>query len=123
MAVEPDRIRRGAVVIVQLPEDNKAGRPAVVIRSDALAATPWVAVLPFTTDLDTDMPHWPRVEPTPENGLRQASRVMTDWPQTVWCRRIQGVAGRLDAASMASATGLLAAALGTGEAAGGDRGQ
>jgi mRNA-degrading endonuclease toxin of MazEF toxin-antitoxin module len=115
MAVEPDRIRRGAVVIVQLPEDNKAGRPAVVVRSDALAATPWAAVLPFTSDLDTDMPHWPRVEPTLENGLRQVSRVMTDWPQTVWCRRIQEVAGRLDAASMATATGLLAAALGTGE--------
>jgi mRNA-degrading endonuclease toxin of MazEF toxin-antitoxin module len=73
MAVEPHDIRRGTVVIVRVPEDTKAGRPAVVIRSNALAATPWVAVLPFTTDLDTDMPQWVRVEPTPGNGLRQRS--------------------------------------------------
>jgi hypothetical protein len=44
------------VVIARVPRDTKAGRPAVVIRSNALAATPWVAVLPFTSDLDTDMP-------------------------------------------------------------------
>jgi mRNA interferase MazF len=118
MAIEPDRIRRGAVVIVQLPEDNKAGRPAVVVRSDALVATPWAAVLPFTTDLDTDLPQWLRVEPTPENGLKHVSRVMADWPQTVWCRRVQEVVGRLDAVSMANVTGLLAAALGTGETEG-----
>jgi mRNA-degrading endonuclease toxin of MazEF toxin-antitoxin module len=69
MEVEPHRIRRGAVVIARVPEDPKGGRPAVVIRSNALAATPWVAVLPFTSDLDIDMPLWVRVEPTPGNGL------------------------------------------------------
>jgi mRNA-degrading endonuclease toxin of MazEF toxin-antitoxin module len=116
MAVEPHRIRRGAVVIARVPEDTRAGRPAVVIRSNALAATPWVAVLPFTSDLDTDMPHWVRVEPTPGNGLRQASRVMCDWLQTVWSARIQTVIGTLDPASMTQVTALLAASLGAGEA-------
>ena len=118
MAVEPHRIRRGAVVIVRVPEDAKAGRPVVVIRSNALAATPWVAVLPFTTDLDTDMPQWMRVDPTLGNGLRQTSRVMCDWPQTVWSARIQNVIGALDPASMTQVTALLAAALGAGEADG-----
>ena len=99
MAVEPHHIRRSAVVM----------------RSNALAATPWVAVLPFTTDLDTDMPQWVRVEPTPENGLRQRSRVMCDWPQTVWGARIQTVTGMLDAATMTQVTALLTAALGAGE--------
>jgi mRNA interferase MazF len=115
MAVEPHPIRRGAVVIVRVPEDTEAGRPAVVIRSNALAATPWVAVLPFTTDLDADMPQWLRVEPTPGNGLRQRSRVMCDWPQTVWSMRVQTVVGMLDPASMTQVTALVAAALGAGE--------
>lgn len=69
MAVGPHRVRRSAVVIARVPEDTKSGRPAVVIRSNALVATPWVAVLPFTSDLDTDMPQWVRVEPTRGNGL------------------------------------------------------
>lgn len=116
MAVKPHHIRRGTVVVVRVPEDTKPGRPAVVIRSNALAATPWVAVLPFTTDLDTDMPHWLLVEPTRGNGLRQGSRVMCDWPQTVWSMRIQAVIGTLDAANMSQVTALLAAALGAGEA-------
>ena len=116
MTVEPQRIRRGAVVIARVPEDTRAGRPVVVIRSNALAATPWVAVLPFTSDLETDMPQWVRVEPTPRNGLRQTSRVMCDWPQTVWRTRIQTVIGALAPASMVQVTALLAAALGAGEA-------
>lgn len=119
MAVEqPHRIRRGAVVIARVPEDAKAGRPVVVIRSNALAATPWVAVLPFTSDLDSDMPQWVRVEPTLGNGLRQTLRVMCDWPQTVWSTRIQTVIGALDPASMTQVTALLVAALGAGEADG-----
>jgi len=116
MTVGPQPFRRGAVVIARVPEDTKAGRPAVVIRSNALAATPWVAVLPLTSDLGTDMPQWVRVEPTPGNGLRQTSRVMCDWPQTLWRARIQTIIGALDSASMAQVTALLAASLGAGEA-------
>lgn len=95
-----------------MPEDNKAARPTVVIRSDTLVITPWAAVLPFTTDFDAAMPHWLLVEPTPANGLKEASLIMTDWPQTVWCRRILEVVGTLDAETMAAITGLLATGLG-----------
>jgi mRNA-degrading endonuclease toxin of MazEF toxin-antitoxin module len=115
MAIGQHSIRRGAVAIARVPEDTKAGRPVVVIRSNALAATPWVAVLPFTPDLDTDMPQWIRVEPTHGNGLRRPSRVMCDWPQTVWRTRIQKVIGALDGTSTTQVTALLAAALGAGE--------
>ena len=76
------------IVIARVPEDKKAGRPALVIRSDALMMTPWVAALPFTSELDVDMPHWVRVEPTPENGLERRSWVMTDFPETVRRSRI-----------------------------------
>lgn len=101
---------------MRVPEDTKAGRPAEAMRSNALAATRWVAVLSFTTDLATDMPQWVPVEATLANGLRRRSRVMCDWPQTVWSVRIQRVIGTLDAASMAQVTALLAASLGAGEA-------
>jgi mRNA interferase MazF len=107
-----DRIRRGTIVIARVLEDNKAGRPALVIRSDALMMTPWIATLPFTTDLDLDMPHWLRVEPTPENGLLHPSRVMVDWPQTVRRSRIVSMIGALDASTLARVTAQLAAALG-----------
>lgn len=112
MAIEPSHIRRGMVVISRLLDDTRAGRPGVVIRADSLARTPWAAVLPFTTDLGRTMPHWLPVEPTSENGLRQASRLMTDRPMTVWCDRIREVIGRLDEDAMATATKALAAALG-----------
>ena len=105
-------IRRGIIVIARVPEDNKAGRPVLVIRSDALMMTPWVATLPFTSDLDLDMPHWPRIEPTPENGLKRPSWVMVDWPQTVRRSRIDRVIGALDAPALAKVTAALAAALG-----------
>ena len=99
-------------MIARVLEDNKAGRPALVIRSDALMMTPWIATLPFTTDLDLDMPHWLRVEPTPENGLLHPSRVMVDWPQTVRRSRIVSMIGELDASTLARVTAQLAAALG-----------
>ena len=107
-----ERIPRGAIVIARVPEDNKAGRPVLVIRSDALHMTPWVATLPFTTDLDVDMPHWVRVDRTAENGLERPSRVMTDFPQTLRMNRIDRVIGALDASTMAKVTATFAAAFG-----------
>jgi mRNA interferase MazF len=107
-----DRIRRGTIAIARVLEDNKAGRPVLIIRSDALMMTPWIATLPFTTDLDLDIPHWVRVEPTPANGLMRPSRVMVDFPQTVRLSRIVSVIGALDAPTLAKVTAHLAAALG-----------
>jgi len=95
-----------------MPEDSKAGRPALVIRSDALAMTSWVATLPFTTDRDAGMPHWVQVEPTPENGLLRPSWVMVDVPQTVRTSRIDRVIGALDGPTLSQVTAHLAAALG-----------
>ena len=74
--------------------------------------TPWVAMLPFTTNLDHPMPHWVRVEPTPANGLMRPSRVMVDFPQTVRLSRIDHMIGVLDEPTLARVTAHLAAALG-----------
>ena len=106
------RLRRGTIVVARAPEDNKPGRPVLVIRSDALNMTPWVATLPFTTDLELDMPHWVLVRPTLENGLEWPSRVMVDFPQTVRLSRIGRLIGALDKPTLAKVTAQLAAALG-----------
>jgi len=107
------RLERGGVVIARMPNDGKAARPALVIRSDALAATDWVALLPFTSDPDlAKMPYWLKVEPTPAKGLERPSWLMVDWPQTVWLSRIDRVIGALDKTTMAKVTAQLAAALG-----------
>jgi mRNA-degrading endonuclease toxin of MazEF toxin-antitoxin module len=106
-------LERGATIIARMPQDRKAGRPALVIRSNTLTMTDWVAVLPFTSDPGLEkMPYWIKVEPTAANGLIAPSWLMIDWPQTVWLNRIDRVIGALDASTLARVTAHLAAALG-----------
>jgi mRNA interferase MazF len=85
MAVELGRLRRGMVVLIRLPGDK--ARPAVVLRSDALARLSYATVVSLTTmthgEPDLRLP----LAPTPENGLRQPSSVMVDWPQTIRVER------------------------------------
>jgi len=58
-------------------------RPAVIVQEDSFDATPSVTVCAFTTD-PTEAPllRIP-VEPTAQNGLRQASSLMVDKLTTV----------------------------------------
>ena len=67
MALAPDTVRRGTVVLVRLPRDK--ARPAVVVRSDLLAELSYATILPITSwtrrvDISTQID----IEPTPENG-------------------------------------------------------
>ena len=112
MAVEPDALRRGAVVVVRM-EGDKA-RPAVVVRSDLLAALRYATVLPVTSDLREDISLRVGVSPTAENGLRAASQIMVDWPQTVRLSAMGEVIGQIDAATMRAITRQLAVVLGIG---------
>jgi len=112
MAVEPGRLRRGVVVLVRLPGDK--ARPAVVLRSDALARLPYATVVPLTTTPhaapDLRLP----VTPTPENGLQVASFAMVDWPQTIRAEHMGDIIGDLDAATLEAITGRIALVLGIG---------
>jgi mRNA interferase MazF len=81
VALTPDAIRRGAVVLVRLPRDK--ARPAVVVRSDLLSELSYATVLPITTDLRAGVSMRIDLAPSAENGLRAAPQVMVDWPQTV----------------------------------------
>ena len=119
MAIEPDAVRRGAVVVVRVPGDK--ARPAVVVRSDLLAGLGHATVLLITSEPRPDFSLRPDLVPTPENGLRTSSQVMVDWPQTVRLTAMGEVIGHLDAATMQTITRQLAVVLGVGSGARGTR--
>jgi mRNA interferase MazF len=112
MAVDAAAVRRGAVVVVRLSRDK--ARPAVVVRSNLLAGLSYATVLPITTELHEDISLRIDVAPSPENGLRQASQVMVDWPQTVRFSEMGDTIGHLDAATMQAFTRMMAVVLGIG---------
>ena len=66
------------MVVVRLSRDK--ARPAVVVRSNLLSELSHATVLPITTELRANVSMRIDIEPGPENGLREASQVMVDWP-------------------------------------------
>jgi mRNA interferase MazF len=116
MALAPEAVRRGAVVLVRLPRDK--ARPAVVVRSDLLRALTHATVLPITTDLRAGISMRINLAPSQENGLQAPSQVMVDWPQTVRFSDMGGAIGHLDAATMRAVTRQMAVVLGIGSDSG-----
>ena len=116
MALTPEQIRRGAIVLVRLPDDK--GRPALVVRADILAELSYATILPLTTELRPEVDFRITVEPTEQNGLRETSQIMVDWPQTVRAKTMGALIGRLDDATMRVATEQLAIVLGIGSGEG-----
>jgi mRNA interferase MazF len=116
MAVAPDAVRRGTVVLVRLPRDK--ARPAVVVRSDLLAELSYVTVLPIATELRADATMRIDIAPGQGNGLRAASQVMVDWPQTIRLSEMGQAIGRLDATTMQTITRQMAVVLGIGTGTG-----
>lgn len=119
MAVAPEDVRRGTVVVVRLPGDK--ARPAVVVRSNLLALLSYATVLPITSELRPGISLRIDIEPTERNGLRAASQVMVDWPQTIRLADIGQVIGRLDAMTMRAVTRQMAVVLGIGYGFGRER--
>jgi mRNA interferase MazF len=105
-------VRRGVVVLVRLPRDK--ARPAVVVRADLLSELSYATVLPITTDVRAGFSLRIDLAPTEENGLRAASQVMVDWPQTVRFSDIGQAIGCLDMATMQAITRQMAVVLGIG---------
>ena len=119
MAVAPEDIRRGVVVLVRLPRARS--RPAIVVRSDLLSELSHATVLPITTELRVAASMRIDLSPNQENGLRAASQIMVDWPQTVRFTEIGQVIGRVDKATMRIITRQMAVVLGIGITSGGSR--
>jgi mRNA interferase MazF len=113
MAVAPERLNRGTIVLVLLPGDKAS--PAVVLRSNALARLPYATVVAFTTTAHGEPDLRLPVPPTPANGLRQQSFAMVYWPQTIRTEHMGDVVGHLDPATLDEITGRVAVVLGMGE--------
>jgi mRNA interferase MazF len=75
MALAPGQIRRGAIILVRLPDDKS--RPALIVRADLLAWLPYATILPLTTELRPEVDFRITVQPTEQNGLREVSK---SWP-------------------------------------------
>ena len=88
------------------------------MRADILAELSYATILPLTTELRPDVDFRITVEPSEQNGLRETSQIMVDWPQTVRAKTMGAVIGRLDDATMRVTTEQLAIVLGIGSSEG-----
>jgi mRNA interferase MazF len=88
------------------------------VRADILAELSYATILPLTTELRPDVDFRITVEPSEQNGLRETSQIMVDWPQTVRAKTMGAVIGRLDDATMRIKTEQLAIVLGIGSSEG-----
>ena len=94
--------RRGDVIIVA----GGAGfagkpRPAVIVQDDVFAELSTVVTLLFTTQEGGDPILRPEYSPSPENGLREPSRLMVHAPTTVRLSDVGGKIGQMTAGEMA----------------------
>lgn len=105
-------MKRGDVVVVALPGDVGKPRPAVIVQSDLLWQTSSVGLIPTSSTLMNPALLRLTLEPTPANGLRDVSQVMTDKVTTVRRSKIGHVIGALDAGQMREIEVRLAAFFG-----------
>lgn len=89
-------------------------RPVVIVQDDAFDGTAPVTICAFTSD-PTEAPLFRiEVHPTPENGLRGASRVMVDKITTVPRAKLGERVGALADDDMLRTTRAMAVFLGIG---------
>ena len=93
-------MRRGDVVVVALPGDFGKPRPAVVVQSDLLGQTSSIGIIPITSTIMDPALLRLTIEPTPANGLREVSQVMTDKVTTMSRSKVRSIIGKLDTGHM-----------------------
>lgn len=104
---------RGEIYLAALPGDLGKPRPWVVVQGPAGDQLPAVVMCPLTSFARDDVPEFrPTVQPSPTNGLRARSQVMTDKPATVDRRKLHGPIGRLNNDEMTEVSVALAVLLG-----------
>ena len=90
-------MRRGQFVTVVAPGDYGKPRPALIVQSDLFAELPSVVLCPLTTTLRDDADLFRLdVEPTPQNGLREASQIAIDKITVVPANKIGQEIGSAD---------------------------
>ena len=107
-------MKRGDVVIVAARGAfSGKPRPAVVVQTDLLNPTHTSVILaPLTTDLRDALSFRVRVEPTTENGLREAADVMVDKLLAVPRAKVHRRVGELDVQATTRLDRALAVVLG-----------
>ncbi|TAH67792.1 MAG: type II toxin-antitoxin system PemK/MazF family toxin [Rhodopseudomonas palustris] len=92
---------RGDVVLLVASGDLGKPRPGVIVQADELGdVTTSVLICPMSSDLSEFRRTRPIVEPSPENGLRVRSQIMTDKLSALRRDRVRQVIGTLDAATL-----------------------
>ena len=112
MAITPDSIRRGTVVLVRLA-GGKA-QSAVVVRSDLLAELSHATILPIASEIRDGVGFRIDLAPDGRNGSRLPSQIMVDWAQTVHFSDMGQAIGHLDPAIMRPIARQTAIVLGFG---------
>ncbi|MCJ2072814.1 type II toxin-antitoxin system PemK/MazF family toxin [Methylobacterium sp. J-030] len=103
---------RGDIVTVSPPGAYGKPRPALVIQSDWLVETDSLLVCLLTSTL-RDAPLFRlTVEPTPANGLRSVSQIMTDKIIAMPRAKCSAPIGRLERDTVATLNRMLALVLG-----------
>lgn len=106
-------MKRGDVVVVATTGDYGKPRPAIIVQTDTFPETHASVIICQMTARLVDAPDFRvTIEPSPDNGLREASQVMVDKPVTVRRDRVGHVIGRLSAAQMAQLNAAIALVMG-----------
>jgi mRNA interferase MazF len=90
-------IKRGDIVLMIAPRDLGRPRPGVVVQADEFNTDfSTIFVCPTTTDIQDDFPLRPLIDPSPANGLRLRSQIMTDKMAAIRREQIRSLIGHLD---------------------------
>lgn len=90
-------MKRGDVVMIVAVGDLGKPRPAIVVQADDLGdETKTIIVCPMSSEIGEAAGIRPSVDPTPSNGLRVRSQIMTDKVIALSRHRIRGELGQLD---------------------------
>jgi mRNA interferase MazF len=87
-------------------------RPGVIVQADELDDLPSVIVCPMSSDILRTSETRPVVAPTPENGLRVTTQIMTDKMNSIRRDRVKRVIGVLDATACQALDSALLVVLG-----------
>lgn len=104
---------RGEIYLAALQGDFGKPRPCVVVQGVGGDRLPAVVLCPLTSFTRDDIPEFrPTIQPSPTNGLRVESQVMTDKPVALDRSKLHGPIGRLTSDEMAEVSVALSVLLG-----------
>jgi mRNA interferase MazF len=90
-------VKRGSVVVMVAPGDLGKPRPAIVVQAEGFGDNPLtVLVCPVSSHIVGTQRIRPIVEPSPKNGLRVRSQIMTDKLIALRTDRIRQTIGVLE---------------------------